>query len=71
MEKTLELIFKNMAGKNAKISVKDPKEDLTPQEVQAVMDDIIAKNIFETSGGDMVEVGGARLIQKEIIELLG
>lgn len=70
MENTLELLFKNEAAKNAKISVRDAKDDITAIEVQAIMDDIIDKNIFETPGGDLVEVAGARLIQKEVIELL-
>lgn len=71
MDKNLELIFKNTAGKNARLSVPDPKEDLTTEEVQALMDNILEKNVFETSGGDLVEIVGARLIQKEVIELIG
>jgi len=71
MAKTLELIFKNEAGKNARLSVRDPKEDLTPQEVEDFMNNIIAKNVFETSGGDLVEIVGARLIQREVVDLIG
>jgi len=71
VDKNLELIFKNAAGKNARISMKDPKDDLTTEEVQALLDNIVAKNVFETTGGDLVEVVGARLIQKEVIQLIG
>ncbi len=71
MDKNLELIFKNTAGKSARISVQDPKDDLTTEEVQALMDNIVAKNVFETTGGNLVEVVGARLIQKEVIQLIG
>ena len=53
------------------ISMKDPKDDLTTEEVQALLDNIVAKNVFETTGGDLVEVVGARLIQKEVIQLIG
>jgi hypothetical protein len=71
VDKNLELLFRNTAGKNARISVQDPKEDLTTEEVQALLDDIVAKNVFETPGGDLVEAVGARLIQKEVIQLIG
>jgi uncharacterized protein YggL (DUF469 family) len=70
MDKSLELVFKNQAGKNTRISVKDPKEDLTTQEVEALMNSIIEKNVFETTGGDLVEIVGARLIQKEVVDLI-
>ena len=55
MDKNLELLFKNTAGKNARISVQDPKEDLTTEEVQALMDNILDKNVFETPGGDLLK----------------
>jgi hypothetical protein len=71
MDKTLELNFKNAAGKNARISMPDPKDDLSTDEVQILMDEIVSKNIFETSGGDIVEAVGARLIQREVIQLIG
>ena len=71
MDKNLELLFRNTAGKNARISVQDPKEDLTTEEVQALMDNILDKNVYETPGGDLVEAVGARLIQKEVIQLIG
>ncbi|GLI51873.1 hypothetical protein TSYNTROOL_19590 [Tepidanaerobacter syntrophicus] len=71
MDKSLELIFKNQAGKNARMSMQDPKDDLTADQVQSLMDNILEKNIFETTGGDLVEAAGARLIQKEVIDLLG
>ncbi|GAQ24584.1 MULTISPECIES: DUF2922 domain-containing protein [Tepidanaerobacter] len=71
MDKSLELIFKNQAGKNARMSMQDPKDDLTADQVQSLMDSILEKNIFETTGGDLVEAVGARLIQKEVIDLIG
>ncbi|NLZ54888.1 MAG: DUF2922 domain-containing protein [Thermoanaerobacteraceae bacterium] len=71
MDKSLELIFRNVAGKNARLSMQDPKEDLTTEEVEALMNTILEKNVFETTGGDLVEIVGARLIQKEVVELIG
>lgn len=71
MDKSLELIFKNQAGKNVRMSMQDPKDDLTADQVQSLMDSILEKNIFETTGGNLVEAVGARLIQKEVIDLIG
>lgn len=70
MTKTLEMIFENSAGKNSKISVRDPKEDLSPEEVQNVMDLIVDKNIFNTSGGDIIASRSARIITREVTEIL-
>jgi len=52
------------------MSVDDPREDLTPAEVQAVMDDVIAKNIFNSSGGDLVSVKSAEVITTNVNELI-
>jgi hypothetical protein len=70
MDRSLEMIFQNAAGKNARISVADPREDLTPQEVQAVMDTVLAKNIFNTTGGDMVKALSARIVIRDVVEVI-
>jgi uncharacterized protein YceH (UPF0502 family) len=66
---TLEMIFKNEADKNFTISLDSPNDNLTGAEVKSVMDMIISKNIFQTSGGDVVKAYRARLINKDIIDL--
>jgi len=70
MEKKLEMIFVNAAGKKTKISVDDPRADLTPQEVQTVMNNIIARNIFDSTGGDLISIDSARIVSKDIDVLL-
>jgi len=69
MDTNLEMIFKNSAGKTARLSVQEPKSDLTPEEVKAVMYNIVEKNIFDTTGGDMLEAVSARIITREVVEL--
>ncbi|NLY42818.1 MAG: DUF2922 domain-containing protein [Clostridiaceae bacterium] len=69
MAAVLEMIFKNEEQKNVTISISDPVEDLTGAEVKAVMDNIIAKNVFTTSGGDIVQASGARIVSREVTEL--
>jgi hypothetical protein len=62
--------FKNTADNTASYSIDDPRPDVTDVEVQAVMDDMLAKNIFNTSGGDLVSVAGAKVTTTTINELI-
>ena len=61
MEQTLELVFKNTEGDTKVITVTDPREGITAQEADEAMDIILAANVIETSGGDLVEAVEARL----------
>ena len=61
MEQTLELVFKNAEGDTKVITVTDPREGITAQEADEAMDIILAANVIETSGGDVVEAVEARL----------
>jgi len=70
MAKSLEMTFQNAAGKNARISVADPRDDVDAAEVQAVMDTILARNIFNTSGGDMVKVVSATVVTRDVEVIL-
>ena len=42
---------------------------MTDLEVKAVMDDIIAKNIFETAAGDIVTAVAARIITTTVEDI--
>jgi hypothetical protein len=61
VKKVLEMKFKNGSGKEVAILVSSPKENLTAAAVTAVMESMIAKNIFATSSGDLVKVVGAHI----------
>lgn len=69
MTQTLEMVFKNAVGKEVILRLTDPRTGLTLAEAMAVMATIVAKNIFSTTGGDLVEAVTARINSKEIIEL--
>ena len=58
---SLELVFKNAEGDTKVITVTDPREGITAQEADEAMDIILAANVIETSGGDLVEAVEARL----------
>ena len=57
MTRTLKLPFKNMAAKDVNLLVANPKEGITKAEAVATQTLIIAKNIFNSSGGDLVSAG--------------
>ena len=67
--KTLRMSFLNQAGKTVSISLDNPKEALTTATVETAMDLVIAKNIFTTSGGDLVSKSDAKLISTDTVDL--
>jgi hypothetical protein len=67
---TLRMVFLNAAERLTTISVIDPAPDLTSLEIEAVMDSIIAKNVFVTSGGDLVSKVRAEIVSRSV-EILG
>ncbi|MFS8540594.1 MAG: DUF2922 domain-containing protein [Tissierellales bacterium] len=70
MEKSiLEMEFLDSQGKKFKITIDEPREDLTEMEIRAAMDEIVQKNVFFTSTGDIVAVSGARYVRTLVEEL--
>ncbi|ABZ85569.1 conserved hypothetical protein [Heliomicrobium modesticaldum Ice1] len=65
----LELVFTNQMGREVVLRVKDPKADLTPAQVAAAMDTIIASNVFTTTGGDLVNKKDVRLVSSSVTDL--
>lgn len=69
MAKALEMVFRSESGKEVTISIVDPRADLTQAEVKTVMDDIIAKQIFESKTGDLAQIVEARISSKDTVIL--
>ena len=69
MTKTLEMVFRNQDGKEVTVRMADPKDDLTKAQVDPVMQDIIAKNVFTTNGGDLVQIVDARIRTGDAVSL--
>ena len=57
----LDLIFKNAAGKKVILNIEEPKAGITKAEIDAAMAVVVNNNIFNTSGGDIVEAVEGRL----------
>ncbi|MBU5337264.1 DUF2922 domain-containing protein [Intestinibacter bartlettii] len=60
--KKLVMIFKNSAGKKVTISIEDPKDDLTEEQIKNAMDTIVAKNVFKKNDYALVEAVGAQIV---------
>lgn len=69
--KTLQMTFANEDNGRVTISILDPRDDLVPAEVETAMNEIITGNIFESTGGDLISVVGARIISRAVTELIG
>lgn len=68
MAKTLELLFVTDLGKNAKLTVDNPQEPIDPAAVKLAMEQIIASNAFHTPSGNLVAVGNARVVERNVTE---
>jgi hypothetical protein len=71
MAKTLVMTFLNEAEEEVNLRVNYPKENITAQEVDSLMSLIIQKNIFPTTGGDLVEKVGAQIVETTTTTIVG
>lgn len=62
--KTLELIFLNEMGRQAKLVVDEPRENVTEAEITSAMDAIISSGVFTTNGGSYVAKHSAKVIER-------
>ncbi|MGO1469240.1 MAG: DUF2922 domain-containing protein [Tissierella sp.] len=70
IKKTLELRFLDGVNKRFRVSLADPKEDLSKLDIEDAMDSIIEKNIFKSNETDLTMKEEARIIETstELIE---
>ncbi len=66
MSETLQMIFSNVEGRNTTISVGDPDPEITALDVETVMDSVIARNVFNTSGGDINGKVRAQIVSRTV-----
>lgn len=71
MGKQLELLFENEAERQVTVSIDAPIEPVDANAVKNAMEQVIATNALTSSGGDVVGIRGARIVERhvEIIEL--
>ncbi|MDO5039778.1 DUF2922 domain-containing protein [Clostridium sp.] len=69
IDRILVMGFKNELGKKVNLTIREVRDDLTNTEVNDLMDLIIEKDVFITSGGALSEKVKAEVITKEITEM--
>ncbi len=62
LTKRLLMTFKDEDEKKISLSVDNPRENITEAEIKAVMDLIVAKNIFAPNGMDLVAAVEAKVV---------
>lgn len=68
-DRSLVMTFINQLGQRTILTLPDIREDLTEQEVSVVMDSIVSRNIFESTGGDLITKHSAQITEKQITAL--
>ena len=57
----MDLVFKNAAGKKFNLKIEEPKTGIKKAEIDAAMQVVVENNVFNTSGGNIVEAVEGRL----------
>jgi hypothetical protein len=68
-DKSLVMTFQNTEGSRSSLTISGVKETVTEAEVSAAMDAIIAANVFDTAGGDLVSKQGAQITERNVTPL--
>ena len=65
----LDLVFKNAAGKKFNLKIEEPKAGIKKAEIDAARQVVVENNIFNTSGGDIVEAveGHLRTVTTDVV----
>lgn len=66
MEYILSLTFLTESGLKSTFTINGVKSDLTNVQVNALMDTIIAKNVFLTASGTLAKKSVAQLTERKI-----
>jgi len=66
MEYSLSMTFLTEFGLKSSLSISGVKPTVTKDQANALMDIIIAKNIFKTNSGDLVKKSSAQLTQRQV-----
>ncbi|HHV16781.1 MAG TPA: DUF2922 domain-containing protein [Gelria sp.] len=67
-QRTLEMSFGTELNRTHNIRVYDVREDITASEISTAMDNIISKNIFGSTSGNLIDKIGAKVVTKDTEE---
>ena len=65
----LVLVFKNAIGKKVTMNIEEPKKGVTKAEIDAAMQTVVENNVFNSTGGDLVEAveGCPRTVTRDVV----
>ena len=63
VKKKLMMTFKTDEDKNISISLDDPRQNLTEQEIQNAMNIILNNDIFAPNGETLISLVGAKIVE--------
>ena len=66
--RVLYMTFKNSLGNSCTISVGDPREDITEQNIIDFMNLVVTKNIFQPKGYDITTTVSAKIVNANTTE---
>ena len=65
LNKKLVMTFKTTDDKKVSLTVDNPREDLSEEEVKTAMELIIEKNIFAPGGADLASLVSAKVVRTD------
>ena len=66
MEYILSMTFLTSTGAKSSMTVSGVKSTITKEEISALMDTIIEKNIFQTKSGTLASKSGANVTERKV-----
>ena len=65
----LDLVFKNAIGKKVTLNIEEQKKVVTKAEIDAAMQTVVENNVFNSTGGDLVEAveGCLRTVTRDVV----
>jgi hypothetical protein len=70
MAQTLQLNFSTASGKKMMLTVDEPRDNLTAQEVEAAMQEIISSAVFQVNGAFLETAHDARIVERNVTEII-
>lgn len=65
LNRKLVMTFKTTDDKKVSLTIDNPREDLTEEEVKTAMELIKEKNIFAPGGADLVSLVSAKVVETD------
>jgi hypothetical protein len=62
LNKRLVMTFKAADDKSVSLTIDDPREDLTEEEIKDAMELVVSKNIFAPGGADIASAVSAKVV---------